>query len=176
MENFDHNIVYEHETVFMTGQLEQIRKRFNQIATRQLPSWRFSEKRQHWTLRNASDQGFPLRGAWRIKCGTEKPRLESGIRCWRAESAPSLDLEIAHTGKATTARVFWQRLDNDKWDTKKSLTFDINPDGKFHSYRVNLAASAEYRGLITGLAIEPMDQVEAGTEIAIRAIALASDK
>jgi hypothetical protein len=41
---------------------------------------------------------------------------------------------------------------------------------------VNLAASAEYRGLITGLAIEPMDQVEAGTEIAIRAIALASDK
>ena len=176
MENFDHNIVYEHETVFMTGQLEEIRKRFNQIATRQLPAWRFTEDRQHWTLRNASDQGFPLRGAWRIKCGTEKPRLESGIRCWRAESAPSLDLEIAHTGKATTARVFWQRLDDDKWDTKKSLTFDINPDGKFHSYRVNLAASAEYRGLITGLAIEPMDQVEAGTEIAIRAIALASDK
>jgi hypothetical protein len=174
VENFDHNIVYEHQTVFMTGQLENIRKQFNQLASRRPPAWLFNKDRQHWTLRNATDQGYPLQGEWRIKCGSEKPRLESGIRCWRAESAPLLDIEIACTGKANMARVFWQRLDEDRWDSKKSLDLALKPDGRFHQYQLDLASAVEYRGLIIGLAIELKEPSRPGDELAIKSIRLSA--
>ena len=175
-ENFDHNIVYEHRTEFVVGKLADIRKRCNEMATKTAPAWRFISDRQHWILRDATDQGFPLKGEWCIRFGARKPRLESPTQCWRAESAPAMDLEIAHTGQATTARLFWKRLDDDKFDPKKSLPLDLNPDGKFHTYHLDLATSAEYRGLIIGLAIEPVTAPRPGDEIAIKSIAMSAAK
>ena len=119
--NLDHNIVYEHRTEFVVGQLGDIRKRCNDLATKTPPAWHFVKDRQHWTMRSATDQGFPLHGAWQIKFGDKKPRLESATRCWRAEKATAMDLELAYTGQATTARISWKRLDDDKYDDKKSL-------------------------------------------------------
>jgi hypothetical protein len=174
MENFDHNIVYEHRTEFMVGKLADIRKRFNDMATKTQPHWRFVNDRQHWIVREATDQGFPIKGAWRIKFGANKPLLESAVQCWRAEDAPSLDLKLAYTGQATTARVFWKRLDSNDYDGKKSCEVDLNPDGKFHAYHVNLASSLEYRDLIIGLAIEPIAQSRPGEGIAIQSIVLSA--
>jgi hypothetical protein len=176
MEDFDYNIVYEHRTDFVVGKLADIRKRFNDLATKTPPSWRFVKDRQHWTMRDASDQGFPMNGAWRIKFGANKPHLESALHCWRAESAPSADLEIAYSGQATTARILWKRLDDDKYDTTKSLSLDLNPEGKFHKYRVNLASSREYRDLITSLAIEPVAQPRPGEGMAIKSIVLSAER
>jgi hypothetical protein len=157
-----HVDVYEHRTEFMVGTLADIRKHFNDTATRTPPTWRFVKDRQHWTIRDAADQSFPIAGEWRIKFGENKPRLDSPIHCWRAESAPSMDLEIASTGAVTTARILWKRLDADQWDTSKSLGLDLNPDGKFHRYHLNLASSREYRDLIVGVAIEPVAQPRPG--------------
>jgi hypothetical protein len=174
VENFDHNIVYEHRTAFVVGSLAEIRKRCNEMATRTLPAWRFIKDRQHWTLRDATDGGFPLKGEWRIRFGADKPHLESAIECWRAENAPTMDLEIACAGQATTARVFWKRLDDDRCDTKKSLALDLNPDGKFHTYHLDLASSLEYRGLIIGVAIEPVGQPRPGEEMALKSVMISS--
>jgi len=174
VENFDHNIVYEHRTAFVVGSLAEIRKRCNAMATRTPPAWRFVTDRQRWTMRNATDGGFPLNGEWRIKCGTGKPHLASAIQCWRAESAPSMELEVAHQGQPASARIFWRRLDDDKFDMRKSLTVELNPDGKFHTYQLDLASSAEYRSLLTGVAIEPVAQPRPGDEMAIRSIVLSS--
>jgi hypothetical protein len=176
MENFDYNIVYEHCTSFAVGKLTDIRQRFNDMATKTLPAWRFARDRQHWTLRNAADQGFPLKGEWRVTFTADKPRLESPIQCWRAERAPAMDLEIACTGKATTARVCWKRLDDDHWDNQKSLGLDLNPDGKYHTYHLNLAASPAYRDLIIGVAIEPGAEPRPGAEIALKSVVLAGGK
>ena len=174
LENFDHNIVYEHRTAFVVGKLADLRKRFNEMASKTPPAWRFVKDRQHWTIRNATDLGFPLNGDWRIKFGANKPRLESAIECWRAESAPSMDLEIAYTGQATTARIFWKRLGDDEWHTRKSLGLDLNPDGKFHQYHLDLASSIEYRDLVIGVAIEPVAQPRPGEEMAIKSIVLSA--
>jgi len=176
MENLDHNIVYEHRTDFVVGKLADIRKRFNELATKTPPAWRFLTDRQHWTMRNATDQGFPLHGEWRIKFGANAPRLESAVRCWRAENAPSADLEIAYTGQAATARICWKRLDDDKYDALKSLSLDLNPDGKFHRYHLNLASSLEYRDLIIGLAIEPDTQPRPGEEMVIKSVVLSAER
>ena len=175
-ENFDYNIVYEHQTHFMVGKLADIRERFNGLATKTPPAWRFIKDRQHWTMRNATDQGFPLNGEWRIKFGANPPRLESAVQCWRAESAPSADLEIAGSGQVTTVRIFWKRLDNDKYDIQKSLSLDLTSDGKFHKYHLNLASSPEYRDLIIGLAIEPVTQPPLGGEMAIKSIVLSAGR
>ncbi len=174
VENFDHNIVYEHRTAFVVGSLAEIRKRCNAMATRTPPAWRFVTDRQHWTMRNATDGGFPLSGEWRIKFGAGKPHLASAIQCWRAETAPSMDLEVAYQGQAATARIFWRLLDDDKFDISKSLTVELKPDGKFHTYHLDLASSPEYRGLLTGVAIEPAAQPRPGDEMALRSIVLSS--
>ena len=176
IENFDHNIVYEHRTAFVVGKLADIRKRCNQMATRMPPAWRFDQDRQHWTVRNGSDGGFPLNGAWRIKLGAARPHLESAVQCWRAESAPAMDLEIAYTGQVTTARVFWKRLDDEQCDAKKSLVLELKPDAKFHRYHLDLASSPEYRDLIIGVAIELITQSRTGEEIAIKSVVLSSGK
>ena len=173
-ENFDHNLVYEHRTVFMVGRLATLRQRFCKLATKTLPAWRFVNDRQHWSVRDATDQGFPLQGAWRIQCDTRKPRLEGPTQCWRAEAAPAMDLAIACQGQTTTARVFWKRLDDDRFDQRKSLPLDLKPDGKFHTYHLALAASPEYRGLIIGLGIEPVAAPRPGEEIAIKWMAMSA--
>jgi hypothetical protein len=142
------------------------------MAAKTLPAWRFVSDRQHWTVQDATDQGFPMNGKWKIQFGEKKPRLETGIRCWRADAAPGMELEMAYTGKATTARIFWKRLDDDKTDAKKSIPLDINPDGKFHTYHLDLASSAEYRDLIVGLVIEPVSQPRPGESLAIKSIVM----
>ena len=176
LENFDHNILYEHRTEFVVGKLADIRKRFNDMATKTPPAWRFDKDRQHWTMRNATDQGLPTDGEWRITFGAKKPRLESATQCWQAEAAPSMDLELAYTGKATTARIFWKRLDDDGYDTSKSLGLDLNPDGQFHTYHVNLGSSPEYRDLIIGVAIEPVAQPRPGEALAIKSIVVSGPR
>jgi hypothetical protein len=171
-ENFDHNIVYEHRTEFMVGKLDAIRRRFNEIAVRTPPVWRFEHDRQHWTVRDAVDQGFPLRGAWEIRLGQGMARLESGVRCWRAEDAPAIALRLAYTGKATAARVYWRRLGDEGFDTARSLVLPLNADGKPHAYHVDLKNSPGYEGLLTGLAIDPVAQPQPGALMAIESIEL----
>ncbi len=173
VENFDYNIVYEHRTEFVVGKIGEIRRRFNQMAVRTPPAWRFAHDRQHWTLRDASDQGFPMNGEWGIRFGEKKARLESGIRCWKADAAPGLDLKVAYTGQEPlTARVFWKRLGDDKFENSKSLSLQLNPAGQFHTYHLELKSSAEYRGLATGLAIEPAVSPRPGEKLAIQSIVL----
>ncbi len=172
MENFDYNIVYEHRTDYVVGKLVDIRRRFNQMATKTPPAWRFVKDRQHWTVSHATDQGVPMNGEWRIKFGKQKPRLESGVRCWPAENAPGMDLEAALVGEAITIRIFWRRLDDDKYDAKKSLILELKPDGQFHPHHLDLGSSPEYRGLIAGLAIEPVTETHPSQELSIKSIVL----
>jgi hypothetical protein len=174
VENFDHNIVYEHQTDFIIGPLADIRRHFTEAATKTAPAWHFVSDRQHWVVRDATDQGFPLKGQWRIKFGARPPRLESPTQSWRAEGAPTVDLEISYTGQLTTARILWKRLDDPKFDVRKSLSFELKPDGKFHTYHLDLASSPEYRGLMIGLAIEPVSVPRPGEEIALKSMVMSA--
>lgn len=175
-ENFDHNIVYEHETVLMVGQLDEMRKRFNELATKGSPRWVFASDRQHWTLRDARDEGLPLNGEWRIFFGEAIPKLESPTQCWRAEDASRVTIEAAWSGAPTRARIYWRRLDDAKYDKKKSVVVELASAGEMGDeivgYRVDLSESAEYRGLITGLRLELIEAPRPGEGISIREIRL----
>lgn len=169
-EHFDHNIIYEHRTAFTVGHLEEIRRRFNAMATTSPPAWRFETDRQHWTLHRASDEGFPLNGAWRIRFGDQRPRLEGPTQCWRAAQSPEVEIEIGYQGPATQGRILWKGLGADHYETERSLTFDLVPAEAFRTYRLDLSDSPGYRGLITGLAFEPVAEPIPGGQIVIRSI------
>ena len=172
-ENFDHNLVYEHETHLMVGALADIRARFNAMATKTPPTWRFERDRQHWTLHDATDQGFPLRGEWRITTGGKPWRIDGPTFAWRAEQAPVARLHLAlHGQEAATFRLRWKRSDDARFDDSKSLTFELPGDGEFHVRDVHPGASVGYRGLITGLSIEPVTPLREGVEFAIRSVTL----
>lgn len=171
-ENFDHNIVYEHRTDFMVGRLADMRRRFNALATKTPPVWRFEADRQHWTMANATDQGLPFDGAWRLQWGQEPARLEGPVQCWRAEQGPVVELQIACPGRATSLRLSWKRLDDDRFDARKSRSLEILPGEGFRTYRLDLGESAEYRGLILGLSLEFPVEPREGEPLAIRSIAL----
>jgi len=175
-ENFDHNIVYEHRTEFLVGRLAEMRRRFNAMADRTPPAWRFQQDRQHWTLRDATDSGFPMRGGWTIHVGERMARLESGGRCWRAEEATSMALRIASKGGPTTARISWKRLDDDRFTPERSVSLELAGDGKVRRQVVDLGKSAGYTGLITGLAIESGPASRSGQTLTLHSIDLVRAK
>lgn len=160
----------------MIGQLADIRRHLNSAATKTAPAWHFVSDRQHWVVRDATDQGFPLKREWRVKFGARPLRLDSPTRSWRAESAPTVDLEIASTGQTTTARILWKRLDDPQFDVRTSLPFELKPDGRCHTYHLDLASSPEYRGLMIGLAIEPVSVPRPDEETAIMSIVMSAVK
>ncbi len=60
------------------------------------------------------------------------------------------------------------------FDDRKSLTFDLSAAPKPKTYRIDLAASPEYLGLITGLELEPITEAQPGARMAITSIVLLS--
>jgi hypothetical protein len=175
-DHFDHNIVYEHRTSFMVGHLDDVRRRFHAMATLTPPAWIFNHDRQHWTLHHGTDDGFPLNGAWRIRFGDQKPRLEGPTFSWRAEKAPQMALRIAYQGPATQARILWKTLNHDSLDPQRSVTFDLLPHEETRTYRIDLAASPAYRGLITGVALEPMAHPQPEGRITLESIVLQANE
>ena len=149
---------------------DEIRRRFNDMATKSPPAWRFENDRQHWTRHHATDEGFPLNGAWRIRFGDQRPRLESPTHCWQAGQAPVLEMELRYQGQATQGRILWKCLEADRYETERSLTFDLVPAEAFRTYRFDLSGSPGYRGLITGLAFDPIAEPLPGGQIVIRSI------
>ncbi len=181
VENFDHNIVYEHRTELVAGSLDEIRKQCLAMASRQLPAWKFQTTREHWTVHEAADQGFPLKGEWRVRSTGKRLRLQSPLQCWRAEAAPKLKIELACQAPTNSVsppatelalRIYWKQLKDEKIAPQKSVLLKVPTDGRFRSEQVNLAAAPDYQGLITGLVIEPLDTLNAGMEIAIKSIQL----
>jgi hypothetical protein len=155
METFDHDIDYRYRTVLTLGNLEQIRTRLVARAQRTPPSWAFADGRDHWHVEGGPDAGRPVDGLWRVPCSHGRPRLVGPVRCWRAEDAPVVRIEAGWRGPATGARLLWRCLGDDQWSDARSVGFDLPTDGLVRNQRIDLGAIATYRGLITGLALEP---------------------
>ncbi|MBN2449286.1 MAG: hypothetical protein JXR77_02790 [Lentisphaeria bacterium] len=181
----DHNIVYDYTCVFIVGTLEEIRDTVYRHAARNvIPAWIFARDRQHWSFRDARDGGWPIAGAWQIFLDTRQARIESPLEYWRAEAAPRLRLRAAFHTRGAEARIFWrtfspavhttaswQEWARTWWAPERSLTFPLTHDGQMREIVVDLASSAEYRGALSGLAID-LPQSADGDTVRIESIAL----
>ena len=175
VETLDHDIVYDHACTLVVGPLSAIRARCCELASalKQLPSWHFAgATRQHWHVEGASDGGLPQTGGWRIHCAERAPRLVSPSRCWPAAAGAQLSITLTWNGPPSVGRVFWRRVDADALDAGRSVALALVADGQPHAYRIALAGAAGYRGLISGLAIDPLGEPHPGAELVVHDIVL----
>jgi len=170
-EILDHNIACDYNYTLILGRLEEIRKFVYQHSRKQTPpDYRFKTDRQHWYYHNATDTGWPVQGELNVRLENNDPQLLGPEEFWRAEEAPRLFIKAACNVAQPSARVFWSRSDKPAFSEDQSVSFEMVPDGKFHTYEANLASSPEYRGTITGLRFDPVPEGKAGEFIRIKSI------
>jgi hypothetical protein len=170
-EILDHNIDYDYHYVLILDSLEGIRRYvYNHAARPAPPDYVFTQDRQHWHYVNATDSGWPVHGELKVLMEKDDPQMIGPAGFWKAADAPRLYVRAAfHTG-AGQATVFWSRADSQSFADAKTCSFNIIPDGQFHTYEVNLAASPEYHGAITRLRLDPEPAGKAGDFVEVKSI------
>ena len=161
-EMLDHNIAYTYEASLVLGTVADIRA--YAVAHRRADSRpdyhfdldRFQEDRRGFTYLNAMDEGLPIRGSLHVKLDEVDPQIYPPEGHWDASEMPVLYIRAAfHTHDATGA-VFWSGPGQDI-DGSRVVLFPTIPDGQFHTYAVDLAASPDYTGTIAHLRFDPGD-------------------
>ncbi|MCY2931406.1 MAG: hypothetical protein NTV86_18340 [Planctomycetota bacterium] len=106
-----------------------------------------------------------------MRLDRDDPQLLSpGFSC-PAEAAPKLRIEAAFRTAQKTAQVFWRQGDK-PFAADRCLDVPIIGDGRERVYEVNLAAHHQYKGIITGLRIDPVASAEKDAFVRVKAISL----
>lgn len=158
-EILDPDIQYTYEYTLILGNLAEIRsyaRLHRPVDTR--PDYRFRRERQHWIINNAQDIGYPFTGAMRVKLEQDDPQLLGPEQWWQANDVPQISIRAAYHTKSTTARLYYRVLGKQGFAEERSVTFDIIPDDRYHTYVVDLAGSKGYQGTITGIRFDPIDR------------------
>src|SRR5262249_44998120 len=66
-----------------------------------------------------------------------------------------------HTGESA-ATLFWTVPEDGRFIPDRSVHFDVHTDGQFHTYAIPLRACTSYRGIITGLRLDPVNEGRKG--------------
>ena len=170
-EILDHNIRYEYSYVLILGTLKEIRRYVYDHAKRPgPPHYSFIQDRRHWTYRNARDAGWPVKGCLHVMLEGKGPQMTGPPGFWQAKDAPKLYIRAAYRTKHTSAAVFWKTHAENRFTRQKSVTFRIKPDGRYHTYEVDLGSSAHYKGAITGLRFDPAPAGAKGDYVKVKLI------
>jgi hypothetical protein len=156
IEIIDHNIQHEYQYVLILGSLAEIRRyAYAHARPDARPAFRFSKNRQHWSMMNATDGGWPLNGVWRVRLEQPDPQLVSPATFWHASDVPRLEITAACRLTRPLARLYFKTLDDNGLSEDKALNFPLVSDEAEHVYRVDMTAATNYRGVITGLRLDP---------------------
>jgi hypothetical protein len=170
-EILDWNIDYDYRYTLIVGTLDEIRKTVSALAQKPAPpNYVFEKDRQHWRYVNATDTGWPIRGELDVKLEANDPQLLGPAAFWLARDAPRLTIRAAFHTDPAQAVLFWSRHDAPGFTEARSVPFDIVPDGKMHTYVLDLSRSPEYRGAITGLRFDPIPAGKPGDWVRIQSI------
>lgn len=168
-EILDHNIQHEYAYTLILGDLKAIREHvYAHSARPQSPNYRFEKDRQGWRYANATDAGWPIEGELNVQLNGKDPQLVGPANFWQAADAPVLYIRMALQSEQQTARVFWQR-----WEEQgppHHVDVPVISDGEYHTYEVPLYESPEYRGAITGLRFDPVSEGKEGDWVKVQSI------
>jgi len=171
VEVLDHNIRYEYGYVLILGALDDIRRYVYDNAARPAPpDYQFVADRQHWRYLNCRDTGWPIRGELQVLLEGEDPQLVAPTTFWRAQDGQTLRVRAAYRTEQNQALVYWKNLGDEKFSDEKSVTFPIQPDGRYHTYEVDLASVEAYDGIIAGLRLDPVERGAKGDYVKIKFI------
>lgn len=174
LEILDHDIIHEYRYELILGTLEEIRRHaYEHVPHPGPPVWNFERDRQGWYYHGAKDQGWPISGELQVRSDDSDPRLNSPQFICPAEEAPALVINAAFETRDTRAQVFWSTIENPNFTEPRSVWFPIQGDGQFREYRVRLADSSEYKGLLLQLQLHPANEV--GAKVRVRSVRLERD-
>lgn len=159
-ERLDANIVYTYDYTLVVGSVSRIRAYAYAHRTDPRPQYLFKNDRQHWFEWNASDFGLPMAGALRMLVNQGDPRLVSPETLWPAARVRQIYIRGAWHTRQYTAQVFWGSGKGYPFSGDRVRSFSVQADGRFHAYRVPLWGLPGYRGAITGLRLDPVNDAE----------------
>lgn len=163
----DFNITYDYRYDLILGSLTDIRSYVYAHRPDTRPEYVFASDRQHWRMVNASDGGFPMKGAWHVNTDQVDPYLIGPGALWNADDVPKLYVRAAHHTKLKSAQIFWS-IPGEGFSPARVATFPVLTDGAFHTYEVDLSNVAGYSGQITGIRFDPVDQGTSGEYVEIQ--------
>jgi hypothetical protein len=168
-ELLDGNIVYAFAYTLVVGTVRQIRAYAYAHRPDPRPSYVFAHDREHFTEANATDAGFPIDGALRVRLDQWDPQLVGPETIWAARRVPRLYIRGAWHTRQKGAQLFWSRLSG-TFNERQSRAFTVIPDGSFKTYRVDLFQSADYAGLIDRIRLDPVAGLDTGAWVDITCI------
>ena len=169
-EIIDWNIVYEYDYALVLGTLDEIRAYAVAHRPDSHPDYHFARDRQHFsTFVNTTDAGWPISGALHVNLNQNDPYIIGPEQWWPASEVPHLYITAAYHTSGTHAQVFWT-VPGAGTAQERSVRFEAIPDGQYHTYAVNLAASPTYQGTITGIRFDPTDGNDPGGYVDIASI------
>lgn len=167
----DHNIVYEFRYTLVLDSLTNIRKAaYKQRPTSNRPDYRFTNDRQHWWFQNAEDSGSSAKNGLHLKVEKDDPQLYGPETFWESKDVPKIYIRAAFRTKNKTAQLFWQTAEKPGFPAEQSVRFDIEPDGQFRTYEVDLSGSATYRNTIRRLRFDPVEMGRPGEAVDVEFI------
>jgi hypothetical protein len=174
-EVLDSNIAYTYTYQLILGSLTQIRDWVYAQPYRPGCDSVFKSDRQHWSYLGTTDDGWPLtNNRVRVSLNGNDPQMWLFKCAFYATNAPRLYLRaayhIAHPAGRATGQFFWETNGTGGFVEARSAIFPVLAGGQFHTYEINLAASNEYRDLITQLRLDPAFSGEPGDFVDIQAI------
>jgi hypothetical protein len=170
-EILDANVVYDYTYTLVVGSVRQIRAYAYGHRPDPRPNYVFARDREHFTEINASDAGFPIAGALRLRVNDD-PQLIGPEQEWPASRAPHLYIRGAWHTRQSRAELYWGRpsLVDYLFSEDRAQQFRVRPDGRFHTYRLDLALSPTYSGTIESLRLDPIRNGEPGAWVDITCI------
>jgi hypothetical protein len=170
-EILDADITYGYHYVLILDTMDGIRHYVYQHATAPTPpDYRFSTDRQHWSYANASDAGWPIHDELKVTLDQNDPQMLGPDGLWPASQAPKLYIQAAFHTPPGIGQIFWKRADAPEFSASRCLSFPLIPDDKYHTYVIDLSASPEYTGTITGLRFDPEPVGRPGDYVRVRSI------
>jgi hypothetical protein len=178
-EILDHNITYEYRYALVLGSLTDIREyAVEQREGMGLPDWKFENDRQHWSYqapqRKGTDAGWPIKGFVQLDLGTPGLVAISPPRLWMADEAPVLHINAAFKTRQKKSLIGWTRYRPDRhqpsFGAEDRIDFDIEGDGKFRTYTIDLTTADNYTGALSYLMLKPALEPENGGWVKIKRI------
>ncbi len=148
----DHNIVYEYSYVLILGSLDEIRQWVYAHHQECPPDYVFAKDRQHCFYKDASDAGWPLEGKLSIIPNGPSAAILGPETFFAAKDVPRLYVRLAYPAGPSKARLAWRK--SGSTDFVEGIVFNVTPDGRFHTYELDLSASPDWQGNITQLRLD----------------------
>ncbi len=168
-DHLDHNIVYEYTYTLIVGSLKEIRDFVYKVGkNKNRPDYVFKKDRQHWHYKGLRDKGYPVNNELHVNL-TNQGYMISPPAFWKAKDVPVLYIKAAYNSSSTYGRVSW-RTWGERESKKKSIRFKIKPGNKYHTYKIDLSSSSDYKGIITGLEFAPAEKSGVGNHVKIKYI------